>query len=152
MPLNLVDELWQLISDDDGDCSSEHDKHSIDSGEDLMQISLSAIQGIDCAQTVRLGGYLGNQNIVILLDSGSSSSFLSATLAKQLDQCQPLAKPITIRVANGQLMQCTHELINYPVHIQDHFFNLNLKIIPLQCYDIILGIDWLEQFSPMEIH
>jgi hypothetical protein len=49
-------------------------------------------------------------------------------------------------------MQCTHEITDYPVQIQGHSFQLNLKIIPLQCYDIILGINWLEQFSPMEIH
>jgi hypothetical protein len=29
---------------------------------------------------------------------------------------------------------------------------MNLKVLPLHCYDIILGIDWLEQHSPMEVH
>lgn len=26
-----------------------------------------------------------------------------------------------------------------------------LKVLPLQCYDIILGMDWLEQHSPMVV-
>jgi hypothetical protein len=91
-----VDELWQLISDDGGDCSPDHDKNSTDSGEDLIQISLSAVQGTDCSQTVRLAGHLGNQPIVILLDSGSSSSFVSTTLATQIDRWKPLPQPITI--------------------------------------------------------
>jgi len=32
------------------------------------------------------------------------------------------------------------------------FFVVDLKILPLKCYDIILGMDWLEMHSPMEIH
>jgi hypothetical protein len=27
-----------------------------------------------------------------------------------------------------------------------------MKILPLSCYDIILGGDWLEEFSPMWVH
>lgn len=57
-----------------------------------------------------------------------------------------------IRVANGTLLQCTHEIPNCIVKIQGHCFKMNLKLLPLQCYDIILGIDWLEQHSPMEVH
>lgn len=46
-----------------------------------MELSLSAVQGTDCYQTVRLEGQLANQSVVILLDSGSSSSFVSSTVA-----------------------------------------------------------------------
>jgi hypothetical protein len=46
--LNLVEELWQLI-----DNSDDQDQHNSDSGEDLMQLSLLAVQGTDAVQTVR---------------------------------------------------------------------------------------------------
>ena len=29
---------------------------------------------------------------------------------------------------------------------------MNLKILPLKCYDIIIGMDWLENHSPMQVH
>lgn len=29
---------------------------------------------------------------------------------------------------------------------------VSLKILPLKCYDVILGMDWLELYSPMEVH
>jgi hypothetical protein len=29
---------------------------------------------------------------------------------------------------------------------------IDLKVLPLHCYDIILGMDWLASCSPMEIH
>lgn len=31
------------------------------------------------------------------------------------------------------------------------YFTTNLKVLPLGCYDIILGMDWLEDHSPMEM-
>lgn len=31
-------------------------------------------------------------------------------------------------------------------------FVFDLKVLPLQSFDLILGIDWLETFSPMEVH
>lgn len=124
-----MDELWQLISDEDEATSPKLDKHSTDLGEDFMQISLSAIQGTNSAQTVRLAGQFGTKPIVILLDFGSSNSFVSSQLAASVDNWQHLSKLVTIRVVNGQLMQCTHETPNYPVHIQGHLFHLNLKIL-----------------------
>jgi hypothetical protein len=33
-----------------------------------------------------------------------------------------------------------------------HSIKLTLKILSLQCYDIILGIDWLEKNNPMEVN
>jgi hypothetical protein len=35
---------------------------------------------------------------------------------------------------------------------QGHTFEHDMKILHLSCYDIILGGDWLEEFSPMWVH
>ena len=80
--LNMVEELWQVLTDDDTDIHMELDKQSSDSGEDLMEISLSAVQGTDCSKTVRLEGSLFGHAVVVLLDTGSSSSFISESLAR----------------------------------------------------------------------
>lgn len=117
-----------------------------------MELSLSAVQGTDCSQTVRLEGQLSQHSVVVLLDSGSSISFIRQSLAEQLLEWTPLPHPVQIRVANGTLLQCTHEIQQCLMVIQGHCFYVNQKIFPLQCYDIILGIDWLAQHSPMEVH
>jgi hypothetical protein len=31
-------------------------------------------------------------------------------------------------------------------------FTADLRVLPLHSYDMILGIDWLEQHSPMHVH
>jgi hypothetical protein len=56
-----------------------------------------------------------------------------------------------VKVAHGQILHCTHEVQACPIWISGYAFKLSLKILPLQCYDVILDIDWLEQHSPMEV-
>lgn len=36
--------------------------------------------------------------------------------------------------------------------IDDSTFQADLKILPLQHYNLIIGMDWLEQHSPMHVH
>lgn len=31
-------------------------------------------------------------------------------------------------------------------------FSTDLKVLPLACYDVILGMDWLEEHSPMPVN
>jgi hypothetical protein len=138
--LNWAEEIWQLIESS----YSSDPCPDLDSGEDFMHLSISAAQGTDTAQTIRLVGTLFQQPVVLLLDSGSSSSFVSQSLAAKLPHWTPLSEPGQVRVANGNILQCTHELLDCPLTIQGHCFSVNLKILPLMCYDIILGMDWLE--------
>jgi hypothetical protein len=54
--LNLVEELWQLLSDDEDPSSNEIARLNTDSGEDLMELSLVVVQGIACVQSVLMEG------------------------------------------------------------------------------------------------
>lgn len=116
-----------------------------------MELSLSAIEGTTCGHTIQMAGHLAEHSVIMLIDSGSSSSFISKQVADLVRRWTQLSRPIQIRVANGTFLQCTHEIQNCPVTIQGHQFYINLKILPLQCYDLILGIDWLSHHSPMSV-
>lgn len=94
---------------------------------------------------------LYGQEVVVLIDSGSSSNFINEALASKWRHWTPLQSSKQVRVANGDILQCTHELVDCPIWIFGHGFKLTLKILPLSCYDIILGIDWLEADSPMNV-
>jgi len=86
--LNLVEEMWQLI-----DNSNDQDQYHSNFSEDLMQLSLSAVQGTDNVQTIRLVGELYQHSVLLLLDSGSSSSFIGQSLAAKLSNWTPLNTP-----------------------------------------------------------
>jgi hypothetical protein len=56
-----------------------------------------------------------------------------------------------VRVADGGTITCDSELPQVEWSVQGHSFHSTFKVIPLGSFDIILGMDWLEAFSPMRV-
>jgi hypothetical protein len=123
-----------------------------DSGEDLMAISIQALNGTKGSKTIRLRGFLAGQETFMLVDSGSSHCFINEQLASKVSGWKPLPSHVHVTVANGAKILCAYELPNLMWGIQGHTFQCSFKIIPLGCYDAILGMDWLSSHSPMNIH
>lgn len=90
--------------------------------------------------------------VTVLVDSGSSASFIAATVAAQLPQLQRTPLEASVKVANGQILYCTSALLGCTFALGECQFQHGLRILPLESYDLILGIDWLELYSPMEVH
>jgi predicted aspartyl protease len=59
--------------------------------------------------SMRLLGHICGQEMLILLDSGSSATFLSSSVAAHVPGQVPMQYPMTVRVANGTQIKChTH--------------------------------------------
>jgi hypothetical protein len=150
VPLHMVEELWQLVSPSDS--VDEQQPLQDESNQDLMILSVNAVLGTEALETVKLLATIFAKKVIMLVDSGSSSSFISDRLAKAHPALITLPAPVQVRVANGQVISCTQELPKCKIQIQGHCFHIDLKVLPLNCYDIILGMDWLSSRSPMQIH
>jgi hypothetical protein len=134
-----MEEVWQFLAKDDSDLHmSESDDQ--DSGDELMAISVQALQGTEGSQTIRFRGFLAGQEVYMLLDSGSSHCFIDQRVAEELGGWTTLEQQVKVRVANGSEISCTHEIPNAIWGLQGHTLS-SFKIIPLGCYDIILGMD-----------
>jgi hypothetical protein len=90
--------------------------------------------------------------MMILVDSGSSHSFVKDNLAVLLTGATPLSKRLSVAIADGAQMTCGYQFQQALWEVQGYQFCSDLKILPLQHYDMMLGYDWLAQFSPMKIH
>jgi hypothetical protein len=86
------------------------------------------------------------------VDSGSSHTFISEQLAANLHGIVPVSSRLQVQVANGHKLQCEKVLPKAIWSVDVYEFQTDLKVLPLSTYDMILGLDWLEQFSPMKIH
>jgi len=148
--LHLVQELWDIlpISDD----ADEEGPASPTTSYIMMHLSVSAMVGSTAPGTLCLSGSIQGIAISILVDSGSSHSFLNASLAQSLVGVQNLAQPISVQVANGDVTQCSAHIPAAHWEVQDYSFSIDLKLFPLSAYDMILGLDWLGSFSPMHVH
>ncbi|CAN6338981.1 unnamed protein product [Urochloa humidicola] len=151
VPLHVVEELWQMVQEEDIPSVHPVDIGDSDSGDDLMAISSSAFNGTTTGKTIKLQCYISHHQAIVLIDSGSSHNFISEQFAALLPNWKQLSQPIQVKVADGGLIVCTHELVDCDWLVQGHQFKTTFKILPLKCYDAILGMDWLEAFSPMKV-
>jgi hypothetical protein len=152
VPLHVVEELWQLVSDKEEQLSKSAGNSDSDSGEELMAISFQAANGTYSGKTVKLECHIHQHKAIVLIDSGSSHNFISEQFATAIPNWKTLQRAIDVKVADGGILKCTHEIVYCNWIVQGVQFQTSFKIIPLKCYDAILGMDWLEPLSPMRIH
>lgn len=69
-----------------------------------MNLSKATVSGAPNARTVQFDGYMEHVHVHILVDSGSSSSFLSEHVAKQLSSQTLVSVPSSVQVAGGGLL------------------------------------------------
>jgi hypothetical protein len=72
-------------------------------------------------------------------------------LVQSLSGVQLLQATVQVQVANGAVLQCTSHIPDAKWLVQGYSFSTDLKILP-SAYDMILGLDWLASFSPMQVH
>ena len=75
-----------------------------------MMLSSAAASGSAAPRTMQFKGSLLGHDVIILVDSESSHSFLSSCIATGLPNLSPLPKPMTVCVADGGSLLCAAEL------------------------------------------
>lgn len=89
----------ELISEDSPPEQDSSD--SSDEEEAVFSLSHSATAGVQGKKTVKLHGIASNQELLILIDSGSSSTFISEATANKLNCTLTPAPAIHVTVASG---------------------------------------------------
>jgi hypothetical protein len=97
---------------------------------------------------IQLQAFSEHREVLLLVDSGSSTSFINSQLAAQMHGAKPLPQACKVNVADGTQYQCTSYIPACPWSIGNHQFHTDMKILPLGSFDAILGMDWLEQHNP----
>jgi hypothetical protein len=72
--------------------------------ETCCHLSVDAVAGTDTVNTVRIQASVGDQAMILLVDSGSSNSFVNRRFAERAGCIITPAPPVSVKVANGQLM------------------------------------------------
>jgi hypothetical protein len=123
------------------------------SHEECATISATALSGAPHPRTIQLRALVGNQVVLILIDSGSTHTFVDQALLSRISvTTTKLPVPMQVKVANGNLVQCTECVPQLTWWLQGHSFTSSMQVFPLGGHDIILGMDWLEQWGVMQCH
>lgn len=98
---------------------------------------------------MKILGQVGKQQVLILVDSGSVGTFVSSELVQRLKLPATACPESVFKATDGGLMTCNARIPALRWFAQGHTFTAEAKVLPLKCFDMILGQDWLEEVSPM---
>ena len=91
-----------------------------------------------------------NAFVSILIDPGAYRSYVSP---KIVDVCklgkEKHDKPLLVQLAIGTKQKVSQIVRNCKVNLNGFPTNVILNILPLGSYDILIGMDWLEQHHVM---
>jgi len=71
-----MEEVWQLLAENNANNQVPVSDDN-DSGDDLMALSVQAMEGTEGARTIRFRGFIAGQEVFMLVDSGCSSCFIN---------------------------------------------------------------------------
>ncbi|XP_071902780.1 uncharacterized protein [Coffea arabica] len=114
-----------------------------------VELSLHSLIGNLLSSTIKLLGKVRDSEISILLDGGSSNCFLKKSVAQRWQELVRQHKPFKVRIANGQELCCSQWIPNFQWSMQGQKFCHNVYLLDLEPYDLIIGVDWMNAYSPL---
>lgn len=117
--------------------------------QELCQLSINAMAGTESADSMRVRALVHNQVMLILIDFGSSHSFINSALVQRLDVKPVLMAPVSVQLADGGTLVADKFIPNLQRWAQGSTFTSTMRFLDIGAYDAILGYDWLKAHSPM---
>ncbi|ERN14182.1 hypothetical protein AMTR_s00033p00052000 [Amborella trichopoda] len=113
----------------------------------LPEISLHAIAEASAPQTMYITSTLNCHQLVILIDSGNTHSFLDAAVVKKIGVTAHGGGALEVMVGNGHKLKSERRCPAVKVFIQGLEVIIEFYIIQLGGYDAMLGANWLRMLS-----
>lgn len=104
------------------------------------EITMHALIGWDALRTMRVKVTIGVQEIIALVDSGSTHNFINDRIASTLRLPVKPTEPFTVRVANGERLTCNGKYEDVLVDLQGTEFKLEFFSLPLIGLDMVLAV------------
>ncbi|KAL4366748.1 hypothetical protein GQ457_05G033260 [Hibiscus cannabinus] len=119
-------------------------------GDTELEISMNALTGSIGYNTLRIPGIIKGRKLSILIDSGSTHSFVTPPWAKEgVELVQ--THPLEITVANGERLYSRAKSNQLAWKMQGELFSHDFRVLNMGGSDMVLGVDWMRRFSPVEM-
>jgi hypothetical protein len=125
--LHVLQEFWDFCHNEEYSDDSQPEDDSTDA-QVLLAVSLAALNGQTTASTIQFQGRIQGLPIKILLDSGSSHTFVSLALSSKLTGRSPLSVPLRVKIADGQILDCSTNFLQLEWSVQGCCFRSDAEV------------------------
>eukprot|EP00253_Pinus_taeda_P032966 PITA_32966 len=95
---------------------------------------------------VEFEGKISNLTISVLIDPGATLSYVNPKVVERCNlQSAKFKNPWLVQLATGAKRRVTAKINDCSFTIADQPITADLNILPLDSYDILIGMDWLEK-------
>lgn len=115
--------------------------------EQTPSISLQAMSGLPAAHTIRVQGSIMGNPVNILVDTGSTHSFINDKLAHKIGLHITQSDDFRVLVASGEQLKVTGVCQGVLFKCQELVMSIDLLLLPLEGCQVVLGVEWLKQFD-----
>ena len=109
----------------------------------VAEITLYALLGSPSPGTMRILARIKQQEMVILIDNGSTYNSLDKGMWKALNLPLLSLDTFEVQIANGALIKTKGISYGVPLRVKRHIFKVDLNILPLGDCAVVLGTQWL---------
>lgn len=106
----------------------------------ILVETMAIVSGQLSSRDIMLIGLVQGNTVKILIDSGSSHSFLHKDLTAKLPGGTTFSPPIQVKVTNGSSVACSVEFLQLPWKVQGYHFVADFKVPVLPLNDIIVAL------------
>nr|XP_017233536.1 PREDICTED: uncharacterized protein LOC108207610 [Daucus carota subsp. sativus] len=123
----------------------------IEEGEEgtVEEVSLNALSAKIDRKTINLEGCMRGEKVHMLVDTGSTMTFINSKLLERMNVEKMSCDTITVKLADGRTVRSNFYVPRVKWKIQQYEFTFDMRIIEISGWDVILGVDWMEQYSPI---
>ncbi|RRT34109.1 hypothetical protein B296_00037715, partial [Ensete ventricosum] len=136
--------MTEPMEDEDNEPSEdglEPEEEAIEEEPQPADYVVHALVGYSNPQTMKVGGLLKQQPIIVLIDTCSINNFLNskvtAHLALQIKGC----KKFDIKVTDDRILNCDQRCPRVKLLLQDQEVVANFFLLPIDDYEAVLGIE-----------
>ncbi|XP_026459437.1 uncharacterized protein LOC113360105 [Papaver somniferum] len=149
----LKQQIYMLVADDE-ESTLSGEESPVETPlsptlEEEVEISVHALAGNVSHNTIRIEGASKKQPLTILIDSGSTHSFLDPAAAARCGGNLVPTASLLVAVANGNKMVSDAKCPSFKWQMQGHQFQFEMRLLTLGGCDMVLGVDWMKGMSPM---
>lgn len=115
----------------------------------VTEVSLNALSEKLSRKTITLEGVFQGSTVKLLADTGSTLSVIDNRSVQELKMDKVKSNQVSVKLADGRQVISEFYVPKVKWRVQQYEFVFDMRVIDICGWDLILGVDWMEQFSPI---